>query len=222
MLDRANFSSPPSRGSELALFTLTGRHKIHRKAQSEMSQQVLTQTPRREERAAAFSSHTLSRRAVGGRGTRTLRLPHTAAERRATPRTPAPPGISPSRHRGDPASPLSSKAAFVYSTDQAGYRYRIEGGGKRASSLPTPHRKTWPSPRPSTALPSPQLPQARSPILWTSSAFPFPTRLRPSAPRHSHAVRAFAQRSWAAPSNPLARERFAAAGTSSASTCRSR
>ena len=26
-------------------------------------------------------------------------------------------------------------------------------GGKRASSLPTPHRKTWPSPRPSTALP---------------------------------------------------------------------
>ena len=28
----------------------------------------------------------------------------------------------------DPASPLSSKAASVYSTDQAGYRYRIEGG----------------------------------------------------------------------------------------------
>ena len=128
MLDRANFSSPPSRGSELALFTLTGRHKIHRKAQSEMSQQVLTQTPRREERAAAFSSPALSRRAVGGRGTRTLRLPHTAAEWRATPRTPAPPGISPSRHRGDPASHLSLKAASVYSTNQAGYCYRIEGG----------------------------------------------------------------------------------------------
>ena len=95
MLDRANFSSPPSRGSELALFTLAGRHKIHRKAQSEMSQQVLTQTPRREERAAAFSSPALSRRAVGGRGTRTLRLPHTAAERRATPRVPAPPGMPP-------------------------------------------------------------------------------------------------------------------------------
>ena len=221
MLDRANFSSPPSRGSELALFTLAGRHKIHRKAQSEMSQQVLTQTPRREERAAAFSSPALSRRAVGGRGTRTLRLPHTAAERRATPRVPAPPGMPPLRHMDDPASHLSLKAASVYSTDQARYRYRIEGGGKRASSLPTPHRKTWPSPRPSTALPSPQLPQARSPILWTSSTFPFPTRLRPSAPRHSHAVRAFARRSWAAPSNPLARERFAAAGASSASTCRS-
>ncbi|MEE0045107.1 hypothetical protein, partial [Ellagibacter isourolithinifaciens] len=93
-----------------------------------MSQQVLTQTPRREERAAAFSSPALSRRAVGGRGTRTLRLPHTAAERRTTPRTPAPPGISPSRHGGDPASPLSSKAAFAYCTNQAGYRYRIEGG----------------------------------------------------------------------------------------------
>ena len=93
-----------------------------------MSQQVLTQTPRREERAAAFSSPALSRRAVGGRGTRTLRLPHTAAERRATPRTPTPPGISPSRHGGDPASPLSSKAAFAYCTDQAGYRYRIEAG----------------------------------------------------------------------------------------------
>ena len=52
----------------------------------------------------------------------------------------------------DPASHLSLKAASVYSTDQARYRYRIEGG-KRASSLPTPHRKTWPSPRPSTALP---------------------------------------------------------------------
>lgn len=65
---------------------------------------------------------------MGGRGTRTLRLPHTAAERRATPRTPAPPGTSPSRHEGDPASHLSSKAAFVYCTDQAGYRYRIEEG----------------------------------------------------------------------------------------------
>ena len=93
-----------------------------------MSQQVLTQTPRREERAAAFSSPALSRRAVGGRGIRTLRLPHTAAERRATPRTPAPPGTSPSRHEGDPASPLSSKTAFVYCTDQAEYRYRIEAG----------------------------------------------------------------------------------------------
>lgn len=195
MLDRANFSSSPLYRREFELFTLTGRHKIHRKAQSEMSQQVLTQTPRREERAAAFSSPALSRRAVGGRGTRTLRLPHTAAERRTTPRTPAPPGISPSRHGGDPASPLSSKAASVYSTDQAGYRYRIEGGGKRASSLPTPHRKTWPSPRPSTALPSPQLPQARSPILWTSNAFPSPTRLHPSAPRRSPAARTFARRS---------------------------
>ena len=93
-----------------------------------MSQQVLTQTPRREEQAAAFSSPALSRRAVGGRGTRTLRLPHTAAERRATPRTPAPPGMPPLRHEGDPASPLSPKAAFVYCTDQAGYRYRIEEG----------------------------------------------------------------------------------------------
>ena len=222
MLDRANFSSPPSRGSELALFTLIGRHKVHRKAQSKMSQQVLTQTPRREERAAAFSSPALSRRAVRGRGTRTLRLPHTAAERRATPRVPAPPGIPPSRHGGDPASPLSSKAASVYSTDQAGYRYRIEGGGRRASSLPIPHRKTWPSPRPSTALLSPQLPQARFPISRPSNAFPSPTRLHPSAPRRSPAARTFARRSWAAPSNPLAKDRFAAARASSASTCRSR
>lgn len=221
MLDRANFSSPPSRGSELALFTLIGRHKVHRKAQSEMGQQALTQTPRWEERAATLSSPAPSRRAVGGRGNRTARLPHTPAMRRATPRVPAPPGMPPLRHMDDPASPLSSKAASVYSTDQAGYRYRIEGG-ERASSLPTPHRKTWPSPRPSTALPSPQLPQARSPILWTSNAFPSPTRLRPSAPRHSHAVRAFARRSWAAPSNPLAKDRFAAARASSASTCRSR
>lgn len=65
---------------------------------------------------------------MGGQGTRTLRLPHTAAERRATPRTPAPPGASPSRHEGDPALPLSSKTAFVYCTDQAEYRYRIEAG----------------------------------------------------------------------------------------------
>lgn len=221
MLDRANFSSPPSRGSELALFTLIGRHKVHRKAQSEMGQQALTQTPRWEERAATLSSPAPSRRAVGGRGTRTLRLPHTAAERRATPRTPAPPGISPSRHGGDPASPLSSKAAFAYCTDQAGYRYRIEGG-RRASSLPTPHRKTWPSPRPSTARLSPQLPQARFPISRPSNAFPSPTRLHPSAPRRSPAARIFARRSWAAPSNPLAKDRFAAAGTSSASICRSR
>ena len=220
MLDRANFSSPPLYRRGFELFTLIGRHKVHRKAQSKMSQQALTQTPRREERAATLSSPAPSRRAVGGRGNRTARLLHTPAMRRATPRVPAPPGMPLLRHMDDPASHLSLKAASAYSTDQAGYRYRIEGG-KRASSLPTPHRKTWPSPRPSTALPSPQLPQARSPILWTSSTFPFPTRLRPSAPRHSHAVRAFARRSWAAPSNPLARERFAAAGASSASTCRS-
>ena len=220
MLDRANFSSPPLYRRGFELFTLIGRHKVHRKAQSKMSQQALTQTPRREERAATLSSPAPSRRAVGGRGNRTARLLHTPAMRRATPRVPAPPGMPLLRHMDDPASHLSLKAASVYSTDQARYRYRIEGG-KRASSLPTPHRKTWPSPRPSTALPSPQLPQARSPILWTSSTLPFPTRLRPSAPRHSHAVRAFARRSWAAPSNPLARERFAAARASSASTCRS-
>lgn len=188
MLDRANFSSPPSRGSELALFTLIGRHKVHRKAQSEMGQQALTQTPRWEERAATLSSPAPSRRAVGRRGNRTARLPHTPAMRRATPRVPAPPGMPPLRHMDDPASPLSSKAASVYSTDQAGYRYRIEGGGKRASSLPTPHRKTWPSPRPSTALLSPQLPQVRFPISRPSNAFPSPTRLHPSAPRRSHAV----------------------------------
>lgn len=221
MLDRANFSSSPLYRRKFELFTLIGRHKVHRKAQSEMSQQALTQTPRWEERAATLSSPAPSRRPVGGRGNRTARLLHTPAMRRATPRVPAPSGMPPLRHMDDPASHLSLKAASVYSTDQAGYRYRIEGG-KRASSLPTPHRKTWPSPRLSTALPSPQLPQARSPILWTSSAFPFPTRLRPSAPRHSHAVRAFARRSWAAPSNPLAKERFAAARASSASTCRSR
>ena len=220
MLDRANFSSPPLYRRGFELFTLIGRHKVHRKAQSKMSQQALTQTPRREERAATLSSPAPSRRAVGGRGNRTARLLHTPAMRRATPRVPAPPGMPLLRHMDDPASHLSLKAASAYSTDQAGYRYRIEGG-KRASSLPTPHRKTWPSPRPSTALPSPQLPQARSPILWTSSTLPFPTRLRPSAPRHSHAARAFARRSWAAPSNPLARERFAAARASSASTCRS-
>lgn len=221
MLDRANFSSSPLYRREFELFTLIGRHKINRKAQSEMSQQVLTQTPRREERAATLSSPAPSRRAVGGRGNRTARLLHTPAMRRATPRVPAPPGMPLLRHMDDPASHLSLKAASVYSTDQAGYRYRIEGG-RRASSLPTPHRKTWPSPRPSTALLSPQLPQARFPISRPSSAFPFPTHLRPSAPRHSHAVRAFARRSWAAPSNPLARERFAAARASSASTCRSR
>lgn len=221
MLDRANFSSSPLYRREFELFTLIGRHKVHRKAQSKMSQQALTQTPRREERAATLSSPAPSRRAVGGRGNRTARLLHTPAMRRATPRVSAPPGMPPLRHMDDPASHLSLKAASVYSTDQAGYRYRIEGG-KRASSLPTPHRKTWPSPRPSTALPSPQLPQARFPISRPSNAFPFPTRLHPSAPRHSHAVRAFATRSWAAPSNPLAKERFAAAGTSSASICRSR
>ena len=143
------------------------------------------------------------------------------AMRRAAPRVPAPPGMPPLRHMDDPASHLSLKAASVYSTNQAGYRYRIEGG-RRASSLPTPHRKTWPSPRPSTALLSPQLPQARFPISRPSNAFPSPTRLHPSAPRRSPAARTFATRSWAAPSNPLAKGRFAAAGTSSASTCRSR
>lgn len=221
MLDRANFSSLPLYRREFELFTLIGQHKIHRKAQSEMSQQALTQTPRWEERAAAFSSPAPSHRAVGGRGNRTARLLHTPAMRRATPRVSAPPGMPPLRHMDDPASHLSLKAASVYSTAQAGYRYRIEGG-KRTSSLPTPHRKTWPSPRPSTALPSPQLPQARFPISRPSNAFPSPTRLHPSAPRHSHAARTFATRSWAAPSNPLAKDRFAAAGTSSASICRSR
>ena len=152
MLDRANFSSPPLYRRGFELFTLIGRHKVHRKAQSKMSQQALTQTPRREERAATLYSPAPSRRAVGGRGNRTARLLHTPAMRRATPRVPAPPGMPLLRHMDDPASHLSLKAASAYSTDQAGYRYRIEGG-KRASSLPTPHRKTWPSPRPSTALP---------------------------------------------------------------------
>ena len=128
MLDRANFSSSPLYRREFELFTLIGRHKVHRKAQSKMSQQALTQTPRREERAATLSSPASSRRAVGGRGNRTARLLHTPAMRRATPRVPAPPGMPPLRHMDDPASHLSLKAASVYSTDQAGYRYRIEGG----------------------------------------------------------------------------------------------
>ena len=91
-----------------------------------MSQQVLTQTPRREERAAAFSSpHCLAAQWRQELAHCVCRIPPPSG---AAPRTPAPPGISPSQHGGDPASPLSSKAAFAYCTNQAGYRYRIEGG----------------------------------------------------------------------------------------------
>lgn len=84
--------------------------------------------PQWEERTATLPSPAPSRRAVGGRKTRTLRLPHTAAARRAAPHVPAPPGASLSRRADDPASPFSLKAASAHCTDQAEYRYRIEGG----------------------------------------------------------------------------------------------
>lgn len=93
-----------------------------------MSQQALTQTSRWEERAATLSSPAPSRRAAGGRKTRTPRLSHTAAARRAAPHVPAPPGESLSRRAEDPASPFSLKAASVYCTDQAEYRYRVDAG----------------------------------------------------------------------------------------------
>lgn len=93
-----------------------------------MSQQALTQTSRWEERAATLSSPAPSRRAAGGRKTRTPRLSHTAAARRAAPHVPAPPGESVSRRAEDPASPFSLKAASVYCTDQAEYRYRVDAG----------------------------------------------------------------------------------------------
>ncbi len=221
MLDRANFSSQPPYRREFALFTLIGRHKVHRKAQSKMSQQALTQTPTGQNEQQPFP---LPRRLAaqwegGGIARRVCCTPPPCGEQlRASPLRPACPPCDTwmTRLRTSRLKQLPYTAPTRQDTAIA------SKGGKRILFADT-SSKDLAVPEaidgaPVTAIAA----GAFSDLAALERVFPSPTRLRPSAPRRSPAARTFATRSWAAPSNPLAKDRFAAAGTSSASICRSR